>query len=169
VNPNRYSPPSAGLELPTEPVRSAKAYLSNPKNRVLGRRFLATLIDYVVCASILLIPDTVLGNARYKETLWVWLLLLAAYFPLMEGLTGYSVGKFITQARVVDDLGNVPGIWRATIRTVFRLFEVNPFLLGGIPAGLAANFSKSGQRLGDMTAGTYVVASSAVRDIRREP
>jgi uncharacterized RDD family membrane protein YckC len=156
LNPNPYSPPTAELELPKEPARSAKAHLSDPKNRVLGRRIVATLIDYIVCASILLIPDTVLGNTRYKETLWVWLALLAAYFPLMEGLTGYSVGKFITRARVVDDHGNVPGLWRAAIRTVFRLLEVNPFLLGGIPAGLTANFSKSGQRLGDMSAGTYV-------------
>ncbi|MBC7995286.1 MAG: RDD family protein [Rhizobacter sp.] len=169
MNPTPYSPPRAELELPAESVHSAKAHLSDPKNRVLGRRFVATLIDYVVCASILLIPDAVLGNSRYRETLWVWLLLLAAYFPLMEGLTGYSVGKFIARAKVVDDHGNVPGIWRAAIRTVFRLLEVNPFLLGGVPAGLTANFSKSGQRLGDMAAGTYVVASSAVRDIRREP
>ena len=112
---------------------------------------------YAVCISILVIPDTVLGNARYRETLWVWLVLLAAYFPVMEGLTGYSVGKFIARARVIDDRGNVPGIWRAAIRTIFRLLEVNPVFLGGIPAGLVANFSKSGQRLGDMSAGTYVV------------
>lgn len=169
MSQNPYSPPRVEVAFPNEAPRSAKAHLSDPKNRVLGRRFVGTLIDYVVCLSILLIPDAVLGNATYKETLWVWLTLLAAYFPVMEGLTGYSVGKFISRARVVDDQGNVPGIWRATIRTFFRLFEVNPLLLGGIPAGLVANFSRSGQRLGDMTAGTYVVASSAVRDIRREP
>ncbi|MEY4564962.1 MAG: hypothetical protein RLZZ618_4239 [Pseudomonadota bacterium] len=169
MNPNPFSPPKAPLELPALFLGSARAHLSDPKNRVLGRRFAATMIDYVVCFSILLIPDSVLGNARYKETIVVWLVLLAAYFPLMEGLTGYSVGKFITRARVVDDAGNVPGIWRASIRTVFRLIEVNPLLFGGIPAGLAANFSEAGQRLGDMTAGTYVVASAAVPDIRGTP
>ncbi|MES2018342.1 MAG: RDD family protein [Pseudomonadota bacterium] len=150
---------------PLQP-RTAQSILSDRANRVLGRRWLATLIDFVVCISILLIPDALLGNAVYQQTLGVWIVLLIAYFPLMEGFTGYSVGKFITRVRVVDNDGNLPGLKKATIRTLFRLMEVNPILLGGVPAGLTANFSKYEQRVGDMVAGTYVLSSSAAATLK---
>lgn len=45
-----------------------------------------------------------------------------------------------------------------------RLVEVNPFLLGGIPAGIAVALSTYNQRLGDMLAGTYVVVTKKLAD-----
>ena len=70
----------------------------------------------------------------------------------------------MTRARVVDEQWEVPGLKRAFLRTLTRLIEVNPFMLGGIPAGIIAHYSKQGQRLGDMAGGTWVVAS---RDVAR--
>jgi uncharacterized RDD family membrane protein YckC len=43
------------------------------------------------------------------------------------------------------------------VRTLFRLIEVNPILVGGIPAGIAVLMSAHKQRLGDMVASTYVL------------
>lgn len=61
---------------------------------------------------------------------------------------------------MVDRKGSISGVGKATIRTLTRILEVNPFLAGGIPAGLVAGFSKSHQRLGDMAAGTFVLKTS---------
>jgi uncharacterized RDD family membrane protein YckC len=87
----------------------------------------------------------------------VWLPMLVAYFPVLEGLTGRTLGKLVAGTVVVDELGFRPGILRATIRTAFRLVEVNPVIAGGLPAGLVAWFSVSHQRLGDMAARTFVL------------
>lgn len=162
---NPYSSPQFAPDVPQRPVQTVESLLEKPRHRVLGRRFAATLIDYVVCASFLLLPDALLGNDLYQQTIFVWLLLLALYFPLMEGFTGYSVGKFIFRVRVVDKNGKVPGLKKATIRTLFRLFEVNPLLFGGIPAGLSANYSKYEQRFGDKSAETYVLACGDLRKL----
>ena len=132
------------------------------ENHVLGRRWVAAFIDFAVLISFLLVPDYLLGNEKYQETIMIWLALLLLYFPIIESATGYSIGKYICRARVVDVYGNKPSFKQSALRTFFRLFEVNPLLLGGIPAGLIVLFSKKGQRLGDMTAETYVASSSLV-------
>jgi uncharacterized RDD family membrane protein YckC len=85
----------------------------------------------------------------------------------MEGRWGATLGKFGTKIRVVDRLGRVPGYGRAVVRTLLRLVEVNPLLLGGIPAGIIALSSKSKQRLGDMLAGTYVLYLADVERLRQ--
>ncbi|MCP3963087.1 MAG: hypothetical protein GY719_35050 [bacterium] len=43
------------------------------------------------------------------------------------------------------------------MRTLLRVFEVNPLLFGSLPAGLLVAFTKKHQRLGDSLAGTVVV------------
>ncbi len=131
-------------------------------NHVLGLRWFATFIDFAVLASFLVVPDFVLGNDIYRETIAIWLSLVVLYFPIMEGFTGYSIGKFIFRVKVIDKNGNNPGIVKSIIRTLLRVFEVNPFIAGGIPAGLTVLFSKKGQRVGDMLAGTYVASVSLV-------
>ena len=64
---------------------------------------------------------------------------------------------------MVDNTGRMPGMLKAGLRTITRLVEVNPFLFGGIPDGIAVTMSKRRQRLGDMHAQTYVVQ---VKDLR---
>jgi uncharacterized RDD family membrane protein YckC len=44
------------------------------------------------------------------------------------------------------------------IRTIARVLEANPILLGGIPAGIAIFSSVKKQRIGDSLAGTVVVS-----------
>lgn len=127
---------------------------------IVVRRWAGAWIDFLVLALILVVPDWLLGNQLYQDTLAVWLLLLALYFPLTEAYTGRSVGKWVTGTRVVTADGASPGLRRAVIRTLARLLEVNPFLLGGVPAGIAVLASRHSQRLGDMAAGTYVVPAS---------
>ena len=125
--------------------------------RYLFLRWLGAWIDLIVLSLFLLIPDLVLGNLLYQETIWIWLVPLIIYFPVLEGIWGRSLGKLITGMRVVDNSGNAPGIWKSILRTITRFIEVNPVVAGGLPAGIAVAMSQKRQRLGDMLARTYVV------------
>jgi uncharacterized RDD family membrane protein YckC len=127
---------------------------------ILVRRWLGTVIDFVVLVAILMIPYYALGEVRWGNTLVIWGLLIALYSPLLEGLTGFTAGKVVARIKVVDGSGGVPGIKKALIRTLTQLIEVNPFLLGGIPAGIIVLVNKKRQRLGDIAAGTFVLKTS---------
>jgi uncharacterized RDD family membrane protein YckC len=131
---------------------------------IVARRWLGAWIDFAVLLSFLAIPDYLLGNQTYRATLFVWVGLFVAYFPVMETLLGRSAGKFATRTRVVNAHGQNPSLVQSVVRTLFRLIEVNPILAGGAPAGIAARASQHKQRLGDMAARTYVLLE---RDARR--
>jgi len=148
-------PESITRSEPLTPAVLAASYDSS----IVVRRWVGAWIDFSVLAAMLLIPDAVLGNELYQTFLPVWLLMLLAYFPVTEGLTGRSLGKLVTSTVVVDARGGRPGLFKACLRTVLRLVEVNPLLMGGAPAGLIVLASKHRQRLGDMVAGTYVLKS----------
>jgi uncharacterized RDD family membrane protein YckC len=87
----------------------------------------------------------------------VWSLLALTYFPVLEHRFGRTLGKLVCRVRVVDSAGCNPTWGQVIVRTLLRLVEVNPALLGGVPAGIAVLASKKRQRLGDMAAGTFVV------------
>ncbi|WP_162301437.1 RDD family protein [Cognatilysobacter segetis] len=149
---------------PGRPPAAAASIAAGYDAGIVVRRWLGAWIDFLVLLSFLVVPDYVLGNAKYQATLAVWIGLVVAYFPLMELAFGRSAGKFLTGTRVVNAAGGRPSLGQAVVRTLFRLIEVNPVLAGGIPAGIAVLASKHRQRLGDMVAGTYVLRD---RDLRR--
>lgn len=125
---------------------------------ILFRRWIGCWIDMVALAALLFIPAwpiSALGAPPIVS--WIGTLAMLAYFPVTEGLWGRSLGKLVTGLVVVDASGQMPGLLRAAGRTVTRLVEVNPLLLGGLPAGLIVAFNPNRQRLGDMLAGTYVI------------
>jgi hypothetical protein len=45
------------------------------------------------------------------------------------------------------------------LRTLLRVIEVNPILLGALPAGIMLLVTKRRQRLGDLLAGTVVISN----------
>ena len=136
---------------------TANEIASGYDSGIVVRRWAGAWIDFIIVALFFVGPAFVLGNAVYQRTIAIWLLLAALYFPLLEGIKGWSLGKLVTGTRVVDAQGHRPGVRKAAIRTVARLFEVNPLLFGGLPAGIAVLISKSRQRVGDMMAETYVL------------
>ena len=84
------------------------------------------------------------------------LFYLACYF-VQEGVWSTTIGKrlFGLTVRLLD---GSPARWQASgVRTITRLLEVNPLVLGVLPGGLLVAFSKRHQRLGDILAGTVVV------------
>jgi uncharacterized RDD family membrane protein YckC len=120
-------------------------------------RWLGTVTDLLLLGALLVIPIMTLGKAGAQAAMVVWAALVLLYYPIGEGLWGRTVGKLVTGLIVVDDSGRPPGIPKAIVRTLLRLIEVNPFLIGGIPAAIAVAASPRRQRLGDMAAQTYVL------------
>lgn len=138
-------------------VLTARQVSSDYDSSILVRRWAGAWLDFVAVAGILIAPYEFLGKDLYQRTFLIWLVLGVLYFPVLEGVKGWSLGKLATGTRVVDRHGRVPGVGKAAIRTVARLFEVNPLFAGGLPAGIAVLVSKGHQRVGDMMADTYVL------------
>jgi len=143
--------------------------LSSTKDdtHVTGRRILATLIDSVVLGSTYTLLVMLFGELQHPRP-WEWNGILdnvavnllygvgvVAYFVLMEGYLGQTLGKMLTGITVVrEDRSGVPGIGRAVIRTVLRVVDG---LLGYAIAFITVMVSDKRQRIGDMAAGTLVV------------
>ena len=125
------------------------------------RRWLAGGIDILLAAFGFLLANRVIPESVHTKAPHlggtVALLISIAYFWVPEAVWGCTPGKWLTRVRVVDALGCPPGPGRALVRTLLRLVEVNPLLFGGLPAAAVAYRSKTGQRLGDTLAKTYVL------------
>ncbi len=79
-----------------------------------------------------------------------------AYFLVFESLFGSSPGKMLFGLWVRRLEGGRCSWQQAAIRTAARLVEVNPLLVGALPAALAIFISGNRQRIGDIIAGTVV-------------
>jgi len=139
----------------------------------VGRRALAIIIDGFV-----LIPAFVLGAILFPDfaacasisspgggfsvncsmdgpAFLVPLLIGFAYFIILEGTAGATVGKFIVGIRV-RQLDGTPITWKqSTIRNLLRIIDGLFFYLVG--AIIVWNSTPLRQRLGDQTASTVVI------------
>jgi hypothetical protein len=87
------------------------------------------------------------------------LILTILVYVVLQGLTGWTVGKLVTGIRTVREDGGRPGIGRAFVRWVLWLVDGLPFLaLVGFITALTTNGHR---RVGDMVAKTFVVRASA--------
>ncbi|MEM7352771.1 MAG: tetratricopeptide repeat protein [Acidobacteriota bacterium] len=122
-------------------------------------RLFAAAIDILVAS--LLVMGT--GRIVADSQLLLWTLPVGAflgYYLVFEAVSAVTPGKLLFGLRVVSLDGARLSLRKAAIRTFFRLLEVNPLILGGIPAGLAIASSERNQRLGDRVAGTVVIKSA---------
>jgi uncharacterized RDD family membrane protein YckC len=135
--------------------------------QVTGRRVVATLIDGLVFGVAYWLLALAFGDVRtegeaanWVSNLPVWAsvaygLFVLAYFVLLEGLLGQTLGKLATGIKVVAEAtGQAPGIAAAAIRTLLRLIDG---LFCYAVAFVTALASGKRQRLGDMAAHTLVV------------
>jgi len=128
-------------------------------------RIIAFIIDnFVACLISLLIVGAIgSDNAILSGT--VLCLTYLSYFFVFELTWARTPGKFF-QGLVVRSVGGGRcTLKQILIRTVARVLEANPILLGGIPAGIAIIASTQKQRLGDSLAGTVVVPRRATLDM----
>jgi len=144
----------------------------------LNRRVLATLLDSVVLffalvvmlgiaasAGAIQLPEPGTTNPFNMDTTvptWTYFGtygLLFAYYAVLEGLTGASLGKHALGTRVRMDDGSVPTVTAIVVRNLIRIPEA---LLWYIPSGISCALSGSNKRLGDHAAATVVVLRATV-------
>ena len=103
--------------------------------------------------------DTVYTLTRSEATtaaligLGVFLLLAV----VLQGLSGRTVGKFVTGVRAVRPDGSRPGIIRAFIRELCWIIDGIPSLVVPLVGGILALVTTGRRRIGDMLGRTYVV------------
>ncbi len=159
------------------------------RHRLAGpaRRFLAYLIDMVVCygsflaAAFVVLVGALGGDALSRAAedartatgvgVGALLLLLFAikwvYFTVLEARWGTTPGKRALGCRVVTLTGRPPGFGAASLRNVLRAADALPLSYGtGVlsAAGLVSmSATRTFQRLGDLVAGTLVVVPERPR------
>jgi uncharacterized RDD family membrane protein YckC len=142
------------------PQRSAVP-LAGPK--LDNRRVLAALVDVAIIgagAAVILAAAGVLGGdgsslgAPLVGVLLCWALY---YYFACESGGGQTVGKRLTNIRVLRTDGTPPGLRETGIRTVVRVVDMQFAYAVGLIAMLATGERRA--RLGDLAADTMVVST----------
>jgi uncharacterized RDD family membrane protein YckC len=136
----------------------------------LGVRFAAGLVDLLPCLAaigLLRRPGAEgLGPLVDPESVRnIATLALATYLlhtMLAEALCGQSIGKMLFGLRVVGPEGEAPPLRSVILRNVMRVLD-----LGVVPL-LLVLLTPLRQRIGDLAAGTVVIATDVAED-RQEP
>ena len=168
------APPPASFVQPsapktTGPAASAAAAAAAPDYAGLGRRFVAHLIDGILC----LIAYMIIGSMVASQTggmtddgfslegtpalvtILLTFIVTLAYFAVLEASSsGKTLGKLIAGTRVADANGGKASFNQALMRNILRLVDGLVFYLVGIILILR---SERKQRLGDRVAGTVVL------------
>jgi uncharacterized RDD family membrane protein YckC len=152
---NPYESPVHAAEHP-EPVEREKTIISGSKS---APRFLAAQIDYAFAAIFFFVAAMSLADDRPFQILPALAGVTAylGYFFVSESFWGGSPGKLLFRLRVRRLTGERCTIRQIGIRTLLRLIEVNPLILGGWPACISIVCTSRRQRIGDLLAGTVVV------------
>lgn len=132
----------------------------------MGDRILAAMIDLGIMGGYLILWGYIISKLEksfrsdlYSPTFWVELCCLAPVCLYSLGfeyfMNGQTPGKRIRKVRVVRMDGESLTFGNCIIRWIFRLVDI--WFDSGSVAIVAATFSKSHQRLGDMVAGTILI------------
>jgi len=122
-------------------------------------RLLAMFIDHLIAFALMLFVVALIPESLPILKAVLFFLVYLGYFVVLEALWSRTLGKFF-QGLIVRKLNCAHCDWRASlIRNGFRVLEVNPFLLGALPGGIAILSSTRKQRIGDMVAGTLVTSN----------
>jgi uncharacterized RDD family membrane protein YckC len=113
------------------------------KFATIYQRFWAFVLD-VVFFSLLFFPITYLYKGMWlmmpSDHDWQWgmvvfdpiclvfLIFIFCYFIFLEGLTGYTIGKYLVKIKVVNEDGNKMGLIKSFIRNIFRMVDGLPAL-----------------------------------------
>jgi len=85
----------------------------------------------------------------------VFLVIIVAYYILLEGLFAATVGKMILGLRAIRIGGEKPGLWKAAVRNILRIIDSLPFC--NILGAVLILRSPEKARFGDRIAGTRVI------------
>jgi uncharacterized RDD family membrane protein YckC len=135
-------------------------------------RLIAVFIDHLIAFALMIFVVALVPESLPVVKAVLFFLIYLGYFIVLEALWSRTLGKYF-QGLVVRKLDGSRCDWKAAlIRGGLRILEVNPLLLGGLPAGIAIIASERKQRIGDMLAGTVVVSNKTnwtVDEVRETP
>lgn len=128
------------------------------------KRASATIIDYIMLAFIILFVflfcDLLnIGNGK----LLLFISTIIFYIVFGEWFFGKTIGKYCLNISVVNSAGKKPSLFQVLTRTTARIFELNPSILGGLPAWVLVTSTKRRQRLGDIVADTFVISDADLK------
>jgi uncharacterized RDD family membrane protein YckC len=101
---------------------------------VTGRRVLATIVDAIVISVGFWVMTLLFGSTSVEggqvgfsltglPALFTFVLIFA-YYTLLEGYLGQTLGKMLLGIKVVrEDNGGVPGLGAAALRTLLRIID----------------------------------------------
>ncbi|HUR05243.1 MAG TPA: RDD family protein [Nonomuraea sp.] len=117
------------------------------------------IVAYVVLEAFFLVTDVALFAA---VSIVLVVLVIVGYPVIFETLSrGRSLGKLLMGLRVVSDDGSPERFRQALFRGLAGLVEF--WMFSGAPALISSLISQRGKRLGDVFAGTIVIAEREPR------
>jgi uncharacterized RDD family membrane protein YckC len=126
----------------------------------IGIRLVSLVIDSIIFGLIFGALENISGAGGMQRDMfpWYWgvlyFVIYIAYFTLLEGSKGQTVGKMITKIKVVREDGSPIDMSQAFTRNILRIIDgLFAYLIGAI---LIWRSDKQ-QRLGDSMARTVVV------------
>ena len=136
---------------------------------VVGRRIGALIIDGILLGVVFVVIGLATGGGSASHghagvhlgtsATLVWLACVYAYYFICEATTGQTLGKKLLGIRVANLDGTKAGAGAVLVRTVLRLIDALPILyIVGLISVLATGRERR-QRIGDLAAGTTVVAA----------
>jgi len=133
------------------------------------RRHLAAGFDNLLAIILAVVASAIVSEEYPVIRVAIMFGVYLAYYLLSEGMWSATPAKLVAGLVVVQFNGQ-SCTWRhSIIRTLFRIFEVNPLLFGALPAAARIVLSRHRQRFGDRIAGTIVVPRRRVSLYRKTP
>jgi uncharacterized RDD family membrane protein YckC len=126
-------------------------------------RFVAFVIDAVILFALGYVIAVGTGETTEEgfeltgAPALAWFVLAFAYYIVLEGLLGATVGKLLTGLRVRKADGSRLDWPSSVVRNVLRIVDGIPFLLPYLLGAIFVWTSDKRQRLGDRVADTVVV------------
>lgn len=143
----------------------------------LRDRFFALLIDLAVFC-IVFFPITKMAKGVWlmatSDHLWqlgwmisdplfiIFFIGMLAYYVVLEGYFGRTIGKLIMRIKVIAKEGGVPGFNKSVQRNLLRLVDGLPAL--NILGVVMILVTRERTRVGDLVAGTRVIRTAGYRD-----
>lgn len=128
-----------------------------------GRRFFAGMIDLIPVLFALMYsrtnlprietPGDVIASSSALSVLIWGTIIFIAHTSIVEAITGRSIGKIITHLYVIRVDGKRPGVLALVVRNVLRIVDLVLWFTLILMVYLPLR-----QRIGDLAAGTIVVA-----------
>jgi len=122
-------------------------------------RIFAATIDNLFAIVLTIVAISALNTTNAVIGATVASATYLSYFLIFEATWSRTPGKYLQGLVVRNADGTRCSFGAVLIRTLLRVLEVNPILLGALPAGLFVLLSSRKQRFGDILANTLVISS----------